>query len=44
MPQVAAASGFTTATRLGIVFQRELKETPTAFRRRVRAAGKPQRK
>ena len=41
MPQVAAASGFTTATRLGIVFQRELKETPTEFRRRVRAAGKP---
>jgi len=43
MPQVAAASGFTTATRLGIVFQRELKETPTEFRRRVRAAGKPPR-
>jgi LacI family transcriptional regulator len=44
MSQVAAASGFTTATRLGIVFRRELKETPTAFRRRVRAARKPQRK
>jgi LacI family transcriptional regulator len=44
MPQVAAASGFTTATRLGIVFQRELKETPTAFRRRVRAAGKPRQR
>jgi LacI family transcriptional regulator len=43
MPQIAAASGFTTATRLGIVFQRELKETPTEFRRRVRAAGKPPR-
>ena len=43
MPQVALASGFTTATRLGIVFQRELKETPTAFRRRLRAAGKPPR-
>ena len=42
-PEVAAASGFTTATRLGIVFQRELKETPTEFRRRVRAAGKPPR-
>ena len=40
MPQVAAASGFTTATRLGIVFQRELKQTPTDFRRRVRADGR----
>ena len=43
MPQIAAASGFTTATRLGIVFQRQLNETPTAFRRRVRAAGHSRR-
>jgi LacI family transcriptional regulator len=43
MPQIAAASGFTTATRLGIVFQRELKQTPSDFRRRVRAAGKNNR-
>jgi len=43
MPQIAATSGFTTATRLGIVFQRELKQTPTDFRRRVRADGKSNR-
>jgi LacI family transcriptional regulator len=39
MPQVAAASGFTSATRLGIVFLREVGEPPTEYRRRVRAGG-----
>jgi LacI family transcriptional regulator, galactose operon repressor len=36
MPEVATASGFTTATRLGIVFQKETGESPTQFRRRGR--------
>jgi LacI family transcriptional regulator len=41
MSQVAAASGFTTATRLGIVFHREVGEPPTEFRRRARLMGRP---
>jgi len=43
MPQVAAASGFTSATRLGIVFQSQVGEPPTKFRARSRLAG-PARK
>ncbi len=39
MPQVAAACGFTSATRLGIVFLREVGEPPTEFRRRSRLGG-----
>jgi LacI family transcriptional regulator len=39
MPQIAAASGFTSATRLGIVFLREVGQPPTEYRRRVRAGG-----
>lgn len=41
MPQVASASGFTTATRLGIVFQKEVGESPSQFRKRARVAGQP---
>jgi LacI family transcriptional regulator len=41
MPQVAAASGFTTATRLGIVFHKEVGESPTEFRRRARVTRRP---
>jgi len=41
MSQVATASGFTTATRLGIVFHREVGESPTEFRRRARVMGRP---
>jgi LacI family transcriptional regulator len=37
MSQVATASGFTTATRLGIVFHKEVGQSPTEFRRRTRA-------
>lgn len=37
MPQIADASGFTSATRLGIVFMREVGEPPSEYRRRVRA-------
>jgi len=40
MSQVAAASGFTTATRLGIVFHKEVGESPSEFRRRVRVTGR----
>ncbi len=40
MSQVAVASGFTTATRLGIVFHKEVGESPTEFRRRARVAGR----
>lgn len=36
MSQVAIASGFTTATRLGIVFHKEVGQSPTEFRRRTR--------
>jgi LacI family transcriptional regulator len=36
MSQVATASGFTTATRLGIVFHKEVGQSPTEFRRRTR--------
>jgi LacI family transcriptional regulator len=36
MPQIAAASGFTSATRLGIIFQQELAESPTEYRKRSR--------
>ena len=32
--EVALASGFTSATLLGVVFRRHLKESPTAFRQR----------
>jgi LacI family transcriptional regulator len=39
MPQVADACGFTSATRLGIVFLREVGEPPTEFRKRARAGG-----
>ncbi len=39
MPQVADASGFTSATRLGIVFLKEVGEPPTEFRRRTRSGG-----
>ena len=39
MSQVAEASGFTSATRLGIVFHAEVGEPPTEFRRRSRALG-----
>jgi LacI family transcriptional regulator len=45
MPQIAEASGFTSATRLGIVFLREVGQPPTEYRRRVRAGAalrKPQ--
>jgi LacI family transcriptional regulator, galactose operon repressor len=38
MSQVAAASGFTTASRLGIVFHREVGEPPSEFRRRARVS------
>jgi LacI family transcriptional regulator len=41
MSQVAAGSGFTTATRLGIVFHKEVGESPTEFRRRARVMGRP---
>ena len=41
MSQVAQASGFTSATRLGIVFHAEVGEPPTEFRRRSRAMGAP---
>ena len=41
MPQVAAASGFTTGTRLGIVFHKEVGESPTEFRRRARVMRRP---
>lgn len=40
MPQIAAAAGFTSATRLGIVFQKEVGEPPTDFRRRARTGGR----
>jgi LacI family transcriptional regulator len=40
MPQVAAGSGFTSATRLGIVFQKEVGEPPTEYRRRSRIGGR----
>jgi LacI family transcriptional regulator len=43
MPQVAAASGFTSATRLGIVFQAEVGEPPTKFRSRSRLSGPPRK-
>ena len=36
MPQVAAASGFGDATRLGIVFRQLTGQPPTEYRRRVR--------
>ena len=36
MAQVAAACGFVSATRLGIVFQSEVGESPSDFRRRSR--------
>jgi LacI family transcriptional regulator len=39
MPEVAAASGFTTATRFGIVFHKMAKLTPTEYRRIFRVAG-----
>jgi AraC-like DNA-binding protein len=39
MPEVAAASGFTTATRFGIVFRKMAKVTPTEYRRIFRVAG-----
>ena len=41
MSQVATASGFTTATRLGIVFHKEVGESPTEFRRHTRAMRRP---
>ena len=41
MSQVATASGFTTATRLGIVFHKEVGQSPTEFRRRSRVTGRP---
>jgi LacI family transcriptional regulator len=41
MSQVAAGSGFTTATRLGIVFHKEVGESPSEFRRRARVMGRP---
>jgi LacI family transcriptional regulator len=44
MPQIATASGFTSATRLGIVFQQELGESPTDYRRRSRIGGQLQKK
>jgi LacI family transcriptional regulator len=40
MPEVATGSGFTSATRLGIVFQKEVGEPPTLFRKRSRLAGR----
>jgi LacI family transcriptional regulator len=40
MPEVATGSGFTSATRLGIVFQKEVGEPPTLFRRRSRLGGR----
>jgi LacI family transcriptional regulator len=36
LPQIAAGSGFTNATRLGIVFHRQVGEPPAEFRRRSR--------
>jgi LacI family transcriptional regulator len=44
MPQIATASGFTSATRLGIIFQQELTESPTEYRRRSRTGGQLQKK
>jgi len=44
MPQIATASGFTSATRLGIIFQQELSESPTEYRRRSRIGGQIQKK
>ncbi len=40
MPAIAVGAGFTTATRLGIVFQREVGCPPTEFRRRARIGGR----
>jgi LacI family transcriptional regulator len=40
MPEIATGSGFTSATRLGIVFQKEIGESPTMFRRRSRHGGR----
>ncbi len=40
MPQIAGACGFTTATRLGIVFQKQLGHPPTEYRRRARIGGR----
>jgi LacI family transcriptional regulator len=40
MPEIATGSGFTSATRLGIVFQKEVGVSPTMFRRRSRLAGR----
>jgi LacI family transcriptional regulator len=34
--QIAAACGFESSTRMGIVFQQEVHETPTGFRQRSR--------
>jgi LacI family transcriptional regulator len=34
--QIAAASGFESSTRMGIIFQQEVGETPTGFRQRSR--------
>lgn len=39
MPEVAAASGFTTATRFGIVFHKMARVTPTEYRRIFRVGG-----
>jgi LacI family transcriptional regulator len=36
MPRIARASGFTSATRFGIVFRNETGQSPTAFRRKAR--------
>jgi LacI family transcriptional regulator len=38
MPEIAAASGFTNATLLGIAFRRETGLKPSEYRRRFRAA------
>jgi LacI family transcriptional regulator len=38
--QIATSSGFENATRMGIVFQKEVGESPTAFRWRSRMGGR----
>lgn len=38
MSQIATASGFINATRLGVVFQAELSESPSEFRKRSRGS------
>jgi LacI family transcriptional regulator len=43
MRQVAAASGFVSSTRLGIIFRKDVGETPTEFRWRTRMVSRLQK-